>query len=131
MVGLLLQLLRRGVLGLPVRNRRSENGDIGRERGLRRGQHFVGGLDPLDLHADRRRQGHRPGNEGDIGPGGGERGGHSLPLLPRRAVGHDPHRVDRLVGRAGRDQRPLPGQRLGREEGFGERDKVLGLGQAA
>ena len=54
-----------------------------------------------------------PLNQHHLGAGGGRRCGDGVALLAGRAVGDVAHRIDRLVGRAGRDQHALAGKRSG------------------
>jgi hypothetical protein len=82
-------------------------------------------------HAARRGQAHRAGHQGHIGAGftGCARNGKTH--LAARQVGDAAHRVDGLVGGAGRDQHMLAGQRFGRKESNHVFKNLLGLQHAA
>ena len=53
--------------------------------------------------------------------------GDGLSLLTRRAIGHDPYRINRLVRWARGHQRRFSDQRLGRKESQSTRNKVFRL----
>ena len=110
----LLRLLRAGFGDPPVRNRRGEDGGVGRQSGLDGGEHRPCALDMNDFHAGRIGQLDGPGHQRD-GRACIRRGaGDGVTLLAGRAVGEIAHRVDRLVGRARGDEDAPAGQHAAR-----------------
>ena len=94
--------------------------------------HLLGGLDVDAVDAGGRFERHRPGDQRHSRAGLGGGGGDREALPARRAIGDDPHRIDRLVGRPGGDEDVLARESsLAEEVGRAESIDILRLGQAA
>ncbi len=69
-----------------------------------------GRVDPRHLHAHRRLEHDRAGNELHVGTALPRRLGEPVSHLAARAIGDDAHRIDRLARGTRRHHHPLPGQ---------------------
>ena len=95
----------------PVGDGGGEDGDVGRQRGLRRRQHLARGLHPHHLHARGIGDAGGPAHERHLRAQRARLGGDGRALLAGRAVGDVAHRIDGLVRRAGGDEHAAAGER--------------------
>ena len=97
----------------------------------RRVEHLLRRLHIHALHATRRGQMHRTGDQSDLGTGIARRAGNGKAHLAARQIGDAAHRIDCLESRSCRHQHMVSDQLLGRQIGRHVFENLCGFEHAA